>query len=246
MADPRPGRTPRLGPDSPPERRAPVVVRRLTAEYPDAATSLDFDGPWQLLVATVLSAQCTDARVNSVTPTLFGRWPTPADLAAAPEAEVEEVIRPTGFFRAKTRSIRGAAAYLLAEHDGAVPRSTAELVRVPGVGRKTAAVVLGSAFGIAEGIAVDTHAGRLSRRLGLITAVDPVEAERALMAIVPRRHWTRWTHLLIEHGRAICRARVPRCEACVLLDICPTGRTRLGTVRRVSRAARSPPRSSSA
>jgi endonuclease-3 len=134
----------------------------------------------------------------------------------------------------------------VAEHGGEVPRTTRELVRVPGVGRKTAAVVLGSAFGIAEGIAVDTHAGRVSRRLGLITAVEPVPAEQELMAVVPRRDWIRWTHLLIEHGRAICRARVPRCEACVLLDICPTGRTRLGTVRRVSRAARSSPRSSSA
>jgi endonuclease-3 len=226
----------RLGPTSSPERRAAVIVRRLASRYPQARTSLAFDGPWQLLVATVLSAQCTDARVNSVTPVLFGRWPTPADLAAAPEAEVEEVIRPTGFFRAKTRSIRAAGAYLVAHHDGTVPRTTAELVRVPGVGRKTAAVVLGSAFGIAEGIAVDTHAGRLSRRLGLISAVDPVEAERELMAVVPRRHWIVWTHLLIEHGRAICRARVPRCEACVLLDLCPTGRERIGTPRRAARA----------
>ena len=219
-----------------------MVVRRLRAEYPEARTSLRFEGPWQLLVATVLSAQCTDARVNSVTPTLFARWPTPAEMAAAPEAAVEEVIRPTGFFRAKTRSIRAAATYLLAHHGGRVPRTTAELVRVPGVGRKTAAVVLGSAFGIAEGIAVDTHAGRLSRRLGLISAVDPVEAERELMAVVPRRSWIAWTHLLIEHGRAVCRARVPRCEVCVLLDICPTGRDRIGTTRRVASPRRDTPR----
>ncbi len=232
----------RLTPEAPPARRAPTVVRRLRAEYPDARTSLVFADAWQLLVATILSAQCTDARVNAVTPELFARWPRPADLMDAPEQDVEEVVRPTGFFRAKTRSIRGAAGYLVAEHGGEVPRTTRELVRVPGVGRKTAAVVLGSAFGIAEGIAVDTHAGRVSRRLRLITAVEPVPAEQELMAVVPRRDWIRWTHLLIEHGRAICRSRVPQCPACVLLDLCPTGRDRVGTTRPSARASRPGPR----
>lgn len=218
----------RLTPDAPAERRAATVVRRLRAEYPGARTALCFDGPWQLLVAVILSAQCTDARVNSVTPTLFSRWPGPAELLAATSEEVEEVVRPTGFFRAKTRSIRGAAAYLLERHGGAVPRTTAALVRVPGVGRKTAAVVLGAAYGRAEGIAVDTHVGRLSRRLGLTRETDPVRVEQDLMAVVPRRAWIEWTNLLIDHGRAVCRSRVPRCEACVLLELCPTGRERLG------------------
>jgi endonuclease-3 len=203
------------------------VVRRLRAAYPEATISLAYQDPWQLLVSVILSAQCTDARVNEVTPRLFGLLPTPEATLEATTAELEELIRPTGFFRNKARSIRGAAEYLLAHHDGRVPRSTAELVKVPGVGRKTAAVVLGEAFGIAEGIAVDTHAGRLSRRLGLTTHTDATQAERDLMTVVPRSAWIAWTHLLIAHGRAVCRSRVPQCGACVLADICPEGSERL-------------------
>ena len=223
----------RLTPASPAPARARAVVRRLRAEYPGATTSLDYGNAWELLVAVILSAQCTDARVNEVTPGLFRRWPDPASLLAASVEEVEEVVRPTGFFRNKTRSIRGAAAYLLEHHDGVVPRRTEQLVKVPGVGRKTAAVVLGEAYGRAEGIAVDTHAGRISRRLGLIDTVDAVKAERELMAVVPRKSWIEWTHLLIYHGRKICTSRAPKCPACVLLDICPEGQER----RRASGAA---------
>jgi endonuclease-3 len=222
---------PRLTPTSPPAQRARAVVRRLRVEYPEATTSLHYHGAWQLLVSVILSAQCTDARVNEVTPRLFARIPAPADVLQVPQDELEELIRPTGFFRNKARSIRGAAEYLLEHYDGAVPRTTRELVKVPGVGRKTAAVVLGEAYGVAEGIAVDTHAGRISRRLGLTSEVDPVRAERDLMDVVPRSAWIAWTHLLIAHGRAVCRARVPRCEACVLADICPEGALRLRAAR---------------
>jgi endonuclease-3 len=207
------------------------VVRRLREEYPEAGTSLHYGSAWELLVAVILSAQCTDARVNEVTPGLFRRYPTAESMLAAPVEELEDAIRPTGFFRNKARSLRGAAAYLLEHHDGEVPRSTEQLLRVPGVGRKTAAVVLGEAYGIAEGVAVDTHAGRISRRLGLVEAVDAVRAERELMAVVPRPSWIEWTHLMIHHGRAVCTSRAPRCPRCVLLDICPEGRERVRAAR---------------
>src|SRR6185436_236912 len=209
-----PGRTstpcmPRLTPTSPPASRARAVVRRLTAEYPDAVISLRYEDAWQLLVAVILSAQCTDARVNEVTPKLFARFPTPASVLEGTREELEELIKPTGFFRNKTTSIRGAAEHLLEYYDGQVPRTTKELVKVPGAGRKTAAVVLGEAYGVAEGIAVDTHCGRISMRLGLTDTRDAVKAERQLMQVVPRKSWINWTHLMIAHGRAICRARVP-------------------------------------
>ena len=235
---------PRLTPGSPPASRARAVVRRLREAYPEATTSLDYENGWQLLIAVVLSAQCTDARVNEVTPRLFARFPTPASVLGADQAEIEELVRPTGFFRNKARSIRGAAEHLVEHHDGEVPRTTAALVKVPGAGRKTAAVVLGEAYGIAEGIAVDTHAGRISRRLGLTDETDPVKAERELMAVVPRRSWIEWTHLLIAHGRAVCRSQVPRCDECVLLDICPEGRDRQRAAGGRSRGPRRAPRSS--
>ncbi len=221
----------RLTPASPAASRARAVVRRLTAAYPDAVISLRYGAPWELLVSVILSAQCTDARVNEVTPRLFARFPTPEAVLGGTQAELEELVRPTGFYRNKARSIRGAAEHLLEHHDGQVPRTTRELTRVPGAGRKTAAVVLGEAFGIAEGIAVDTHCGRLSRRLGLTAETDPVRAERDLMVVVAQRHWIAWTHLLIAHGRAVCRSRVPRCNSCVLLDICPEGRARTAVKR---------------
>jgi len=229
---------PRLTPTSPPASRARAVVRRLTAEYPDAVISLHYEDAWQLLVAVILSAQCTDARVNEVTPKLFARFPTPASVLEGTREELEELIKPTGFFRNKTTSIRGAAEHLLEYHDGQVPRTTKELVKVPGAGRKTAAVVLGEAYGVAEGIAVDTHCGRISMRLGLTDTRDAVKAERQLMQVVPRKSWINWTHLMIAHGRAICRARVPQCDACILLDICPEGRKRMQAVRRPARASR--------
>ena len=216
-------------------RRAREVVRRLYELYPTETTALAWSSPWQLLVAVALSAQTTDVRVNLVTPELFARFPTPEELARAPLEEIELLIRPTGFFRAKARSIRGAAGHLLEHHGGEVPRTTAELVLVPGVGRKTAAVVLGHAFGVSEGVAVDTHAGRVSRRLGLIEAADPVPAERELMEVLARRVWIDWTNLTIAHGRAICRSRAPRCSECRLRDLCPEGRQRLRSSRGPSR-----------
>lgn len=228
---------PRVTRTSAPAARARTIFRRLRAEYPDATCSLTFGSPWELLVATILSAQCTDDRVNAVTPELFRRFPTPEAFAGASQREVEEAIHSTGFFRNKAKSLIGAARCVLHEHEGEVPRTMDELRRVPGAGRKTANVVLGNAYGIAEGIAVDTHASRLSLRLGLTDTVEPVKAERELVAIVPQRMWTDWTHLLIAHGRAVCTSRTAHCEACVLFDLCPTG---LQERRRSARPARAP------
>ena len=208
---------------SEPSARARAIVRRLRVEYPDAKCSLTFRTPWELLVATILSAQCTDDRVNLVTPPLFERFPTPEAFAGADQSDVEDAIHSTGFFRNKAKSLIGAARCILHEHGGEVPRTMRELKEVPGAGRKTANVVLGNAYGLAEGIAVDTHASRLSLRLGLTDTVEPVKAERELMQIVPRKEWTDWTHLLIAHGRAVCTSRKAYCDGCVLFDLCPTG-----------------------
>ena len=217
----------RLGASSPPESRVRAILRRLRALYPEARCSLDFRTPWELLVATILSAQCTDERVNMVTPELFRRYPDPQAFADAAEGEIAQAIFQTGFHNQKARSLRGAALAVLERHGGRVPRRTEQLVRLPGVGRKTAAVVSGNAFGRREGIAVDTHVGRLTRRLGLSTETDPVRVERELMAIVPRSAWIEWSHLLIWHGRAVCISRAPRCGECVLLDLCPEGQSRM-------------------
>ena len=198
-----------------------AVARRLAKGYPQAHCSLDFASPFQLLIATILSAQCTDKRVNAVTGSLFGRWPTAAALAAASQAEVEAVIRSTGFFRAKAKNIRGCCQALVERHGSEVPRTLEELVRLPGVGRKTANVVLGSGFGLPSGVVVDTHVGRLSRRLGLTRHADAVKAERDLIAAIPKSHWIAFSHRLIEHGRTVCTARRPRCEDCPLADLCP-------------------------
>jgi endonuclease-3 len=173
-----------------------------------------------LLIATILSAQCTDKRVNMVTGPLFARWPDPGRLAAA-DGALEEVIRSTGFFRAKARNIRGCCQALVDRHGGRVPETLADLVALPGVGRKTANVLLGSALGRAEGVVVDTHVGRLSRRLGLTRHTDAVRAERDLMVVMPREHWIDLSHRLIEHGRGTCAARRPRCDSCALSDLCP-------------------------
>ena len=206
-----------------------LVIRRLKKEYPDAHCELDFKSPFQLLVATILSAQCTDKRVNMVTPKLFATYPTPKKLAEAPPEKVEEIIKSTGFFRAKTKSLQGMSAALVEQHGGKVPDSMAELTALRGVGRKTANVVLGNAFEKAEGIVVDTHVGRVSVRLGLTNETDPVKVEEKLMALVPRRDWTIFSHLLIFHGRRVCAARLPRCGACVLADVCPSKRVVLVT-----------------
>jgi endonuclease-3 len=197
-----------------------AVARRLAKGYPRADCSLDFASPFQLLIATILSAQCTDKRVNAVTGDLFGHWPTAATLAAASQAEVEAVIRSTGFFRAKAKNIRGCCQALVERHGGEVPRTLEELVLLPGVGRKTANVVLGSGFGLPSGVVVDTHVGRISRRLGLTRHTDAVRAERDLIAAIPKSHWIAFSHRLIEHGRTVGTARRPRCEDCPLADLC--------------------------
>lgn len=198
------------------------VQRRLAATYPDAHCELDHRNPFELAVATVLSAQCTDKRVNVVTPELFRRWPTPEALAAAPIAEIEDVIRSTGFFRAKAKSLSGLANALVDRHGGELPRTIAELTQLPGIGRKTANVILGNAFGMNEGIVVDTHVARLAARFGLTRETDPVRIERALMPLFERESWAMLSHLLIFHGRRTCDARKPRCDGCVLADICPS------------------------
>jgi len=200
------------------------ILARLKREYPDAHCELDFETPLQLLVATILSAQCTDKRVNMVTPELFRIFPTARDLAAAEPEQLEEMIRSTGFFRNKTKSLLGMSAAVVELHDGEVPRTMAELVLLPGVGRKTANVVLGNAFATNEGVVVDTHVGRLVVRLGLTNETDPVKVEQVLMRLIPRDDWTLISHLLIFHGRRVCIARAPKCGECMLNDICPSAR----------------------
>jgi endonuclease-3 len=211
-----------MSPQSPPAERLPELVRRLRRAHPDAACALDHADPWQLLVATVLSAQCTDERVNQVTPALFARFPGPAELAAADRSELEALIRPTGFYRQKARHLQATAQRLVAEHGGQVPADMAVLLTLPGVARKTANVILGVGFGRNEGIVVDTHVGRLARRLGLTAQADPIKVERDLLAITPQAEWTELSHLLIFHGRRVCLARRPRCADCVLADLCPS------------------------
>jgi len=202
-------------------QRAAQIADRLADTFGDARCSLDFESPFQLVIATILSAQCTDKRVNLVTPQLFRRWPGPEHLAAAEQREVEEVIRSTGFFRAKAKSIVGCARAIAERHGGEVPQTIDDLVKLPGVGRKTANVVLGSAFGIISGVVVDTHVGRISRRFGLTKAADAVRAERDLVRVLPREHWIAFSHRVIELGRGACSARRPRCESCPLADLCP-------------------------
>lgn len=201
--------------------RTAEILARLEEEYPDATCALDHRSPLELTVATILSAQCTDKRVNEVTPALFERYTDATAYARAPLPEIEEIIRSTGFFRNKAKSLKGLGQALVEDHDGAVPESMKELVELPGVGRKTANVVLGNAFGIDEGVVVDTHVGRISRHLLLTEEKDPVKVEKDLMALVPRSAWTLWSHLLIHHGRAVCKARRPACSECVLADRCP-------------------------
>jgi endonuclease III len=209
---------PRFTPPDP--ARVAALLGILDRSYPGATTALHHENPLQLLVATILSAQCTDERVNQVTPALFARWPDAASLAAAPQAELETMIRSTGFFRNKARSIRECCADIVARHGGEVPRTMEALLELRGVGRKTANVVLGNAYGV-PGIVVDTHVQRLSRRLGLTRETDPVKIEFALMPVVPRERWTLFSHWLILHGRQVCAARKPRCSMCALAPHCP-------------------------
>ena len=200
--------------------RAGAILDRLEKIYPDADCELRYGNAFELLIATILSAQCTDKRVNAVTPQLFARYPAAKDLAAAKLPEVEEIIRSTGFFRAKARSITSCAQALVANHRGLVPRDFDAAVKLKGVGRKTASVVLGHAYGIAEGIAVDTHVLRLTARLGLTKHHDPIKVEQDLMKLVPRERWVKTTDLIIFHGRRTCDARKPRCGECGIFDLC--------------------------
>ncbi len=204
--------------------RAAEVYDLLAEEYPDAHCELDFENPFQLAVATILSAQTTDVRVNMVTPELFRRFPDAKALAGARQEEVEEIVRTTGFYRNKAKNIIGFARGLLEEHDGVVPRTIESLSALPGVGRKTANVVLGNAFGINEGMVVDTHIKRLSTLLGFTKEKTPEKIEQDLMAIFPSERWTMLAHLLIWHGRRVCDARKPRCEACTISHLCPSSR----------------------
>ena len=219
--------------------RAQQLVELFPKIYPNAHCELDFKNPLQLLVATILSAQCTDKRVNLVTPRLFARYKSAGALARAKANELEDEIRSTGFFRNKARSIRAAAAAIEQDHQGRVPETMEELRQLPGVGRKTANVVLGNAFGKDEGIVVDTHVARLSQRLGLTRHTDPKKIECDLMKIIPREHWTNWGHWLIWHGRRRCFARKPDCANCEVFRLCPSGKVFLRTGKATARAVAS-------
>jgi endonuclease-3 len=203
-------------------QRALEILLRLKRHYPNSKCTLHYQTPLQLLVATILSAQCTDERVNQVTPELFRRFPDAQALATAPREEIEALIRPTGFYRNKAKHIQEACRKILTDFGGQVPRTMPELLTLPGVARKTASVVLAHAFGINAGVTVDTHVKRLSRRLGLTEHEDPVRIERDLMQLLPQVDWENWSLRLIEHGRAICTARQPLCQQCFLADLCPT------------------------
>jgi endonuclease-3 len=202
-------------------KRALKIARRLEKAWPDAVCALHHQDPFQLLTATILSAQCTDERVNLVTPELFRRYPTPEKLARSSQADVEKIIKSTGFFRAKAKSLRGMAAALVGKFEGRMPRTIEDLTQLPGVGRKTANVVLGTAFGIAKGVVVDTHVKRVARLLGLTKHLLPEKVEQDLMALLPENEWVNFSHRLIHHGRKICIARRPKCPECPLLDLCP-------------------------
>ncbi len=212
----------KLDRNSPAAERAPEIIRRLEAAYPNAEVALRFSNPLEMLVATILSAQCTDERVNQVTANLFKKYRTCEDYLAVPESELAADIRPTGFFNQKTKSIRGACARILEAYHGEVPSTMEDLLTLPGVARKTANIVLGNAFGIVEGIAVDTHVRRVARRLGFTENTDPEKIERDLMELIPREKWLGFTYVLIEHGRSVCKAPTPRCAECPVNDLCPS------------------------
>ncbi|HVU51328.1 MAG TPA: endonuclease III [Polyangia bacterium] len=215
-------RRPRRGPWPPDPARVRSILEGLEELYPDVDCELDRETPFQLVCATILSAQCTDDRVNMVTPALFKAYPTPAALAKAPLPKLEALIRSTGFFRAKARSLKGMATMLVKDFGGEVPRTLAALVRLPGVARKTAGVVLGTAFGLAENVVVDTHVQRLAMRLGLTRSPDVKNIEQDLMKVIPQESWIRFSHQIIWHGRRVCFARKPRCETCTLAPFCPS------------------------
>jgi len=203
------------------KERALEILARLARRYPNPQSELTWANPWELLVATMLSAQCTDERVNKITPEVFRRWPGPPEMALARPSEVEEVIHSAGFFRQKAKNLIGEATIIMAEHGGEVPRTMAELIRLPGVARKTANIVLSNAYGIQEGIAVDTHVKRLTFRMGLTASTDVKIIEQDLMQLIPRPQWGEANHMLVLFGRHVCPARAPRCGECELGDICP-------------------------
>lgn len=207
--------------DTKSKQHAAKVVRALRRDYGDAECALVHESPFQLLIATILSAQCTDQRVNIVTQELFAKYPTAADLAKLPLRRLEKLIESTGFFRNKAKNIKACSQKLLEEYNGEVPRELEALVELPGVGRKTANVVAGTAFGLATGVVVDTHVGRISRRLGLTSETDPVKVERDLMEQLPKKEWINFSHRLIHHGRRVCKARRPDCDACGMKKFCP-------------------------
>lgn len=211
-----------LTPESPPDQRIDEIIRLLHFEYPDACCELVHENPLELLVATILSAQCTDVRVNKVTPDLFARYPTAADFAAADRVELEEAVRSTGFYRNKAKNIQEACTRIVHDFGGEVPDSMEDLLSLAGVARKTANVVLGTAYGIADGIVVDTHVKRLSNLLGLTKSQDPKKIEKDLTALVPQSKWIDFSHLLIFHGRRVCNARKPNCADCALNHLCPS------------------------
>lgn len=202
-------------------RHAAKIVRRLKKEYPDVQTALEHHNPLELLVATILSAQCTDARVNLVTKDLFRKYKRPEDYANSPEGELEKDIQSTGFFRNKARNIRGCCRRLAEDYGGKVPETIEEMVELPGIGRKTANVVLGAAYCKATGVVVDTHVKRLAHRMGLTKHKDPIKIERDLIALLPRREWIEFSHRMIFHGRRVCTARKPKCDDCIVSDVCP-------------------------
>jgi endonuclease-3 len=208
--------------ESPIEERAPAIVERLSKAYPGAHVALDFTNPLECLISTILSAQCTDERVNMVTKTLFAKYRTAEDYLKVPEAELAADIKPTGFFNQKTKSIRGACARIVEVYGGKVPDTMADLITLPGVARKTANIVLGNAYGIVEGIAVDTHVRRVGERLGFTTETDPNKIEQDLMRLIPEKRWFGFTYVIIDHGRAVCVARKPRCAECPVNDLCPS------------------------
>lgn len=203
------------------KKRASQILARLSETIPDTSCELRHSNAWELLMATILSAQCTDERVNQVTPVLFNRWPEAESLAGAVREEVEEVIRPTGFYRNKARSIQECSAALMERFGGAVPRTLEELVTLPGVGRKTANLILGECFGV-PGVIVDTHVKRVSARLGLTTSEDPVEIEQDLMKLLPKKEWSDGSSRLLLHGRYVCLAKKPKCDECILSALCPS------------------------
>ncbi len=208
--------------------RAESIVAELRRLYPDAKCSLDFTSPHELLVATMLSAQCTDERVNQVTKSLFKKYRSPEDYANANPEELEQDVKQTGFYRNKAKHIREASRIIVERFGGETPRTMDDLLSLPGVARKTANVVMGNAYGDVEGVVVDTHVGRLSRRLGMTDSEDPVKVEQELMALLPQRDWLDLSHMMIMHGRAVCQARKPLCDQCTLVNFCPTGQATLG------------------